>query len=125
MTVAYLIPVVGILWGYLLLHESVTISTSIGGFFDSPCRNLACEFVTTTSDFLASSEGFSVTSGELTYGRPLNDADAETRKWVRRLRYVAFSARCRAYVDLDVIDEVTCTDSELASLPDHVRPSID
>ena len=31
MTVAYLIPVFGILWGYLLLHESVTISTWIGG----------------------------------------------------------------------------------------------
>ena len=31
MTVAYLIPVFGILWGYLLLNESVTISTWIGG----------------------------------------------------------------------------------------------
>lgn len=32
MTVAYLIPVFGILWGYLLLNESVTITTWIGGF---------------------------------------------------------------------------------------------
>ncbi len=31
MTVAYLIPVFGILWGYLLLHESVTLATWIGG----------------------------------------------------------------------------------------------
>lgn len=31
MTVAYLIPVFGILWGYLLLNESVTITTWIGG----------------------------------------------------------------------------------------------
>jgi drug/metabolite transporter (DMT)-like permease len=31
MTVAYLIPVFGILWGYLLLKESVTITTWIGG----------------------------------------------------------------------------------------------
>lgn len=31
MTVAYLIPVFGILWGYLLLHESVTAATWIGG----------------------------------------------------------------------------------------------
>jgi drug/metabolite transporter (DMT)-like permease len=31
MTVAYLIPVFGILWGYLFLQESVTISTWIGG----------------------------------------------------------------------------------------------
>jgi drug/metabolite transporter (DMT)-like permease len=31
MTVAYLIPVFGILWGFLLLQESVTITTLIGG----------------------------------------------------------------------------------------------
>ena len=31
MTVAYLIPVFGILWGYLLLQESVTLTTWIGG----------------------------------------------------------------------------------------------
>lgn len=31
MTVAYLIPVFGILWGFLLLQESVTIATLIGG----------------------------------------------------------------------------------------------
>ena len=31
MTVAYLIPVFGILWGYLLLQESVTFTTWIGG----------------------------------------------------------------------------------------------
>ena len=31
MTVAYLIPVFGILWGYLLLQESVTMTTWIGG----------------------------------------------------------------------------------------------
>ena len=31
MTVAYLIPVFGILWGFLLLHESVTLATWIGG----------------------------------------------------------------------------------------------
>ncbi len=31
MTVAYLIPVFGILWGWLLLQESVTITTWIGG----------------------------------------------------------------------------------------------
>ncbi len=31
MTVAYLIPVFGIFWGFLLLHESVTLTTWIGG----------------------------------------------------------------------------------------------
>lgn len=31
MTVAYLIPVFGILWGFLLLHEPVTITTLLGG----------------------------------------------------------------------------------------------
>lgn len=31
MTVAYLIPVFGIMWGFLLLNESVTLATWIGG----------------------------------------------------------------------------------------------
>ncbi len=31
MTVAYLIPVFGILWGFLLLNESITLATWIGG----------------------------------------------------------------------------------------------
>ncbi len=56
------------------------------------------------------------------YGRPMNGDDAETRKWVRLLRRVALCAPCGTYVDLEVIEEVTCTASEQADLANRMMP---